>query len=48
MGLACAHLIMKELGGSVHLFESLPGRTVFRMQMPINHNSQYLEDISYH
>jgi hypothetical protein len=30
---------MKELGGSLHLLESQNGRTVFRMQMPINHNS---------
>jgi nitrogen-specific signal transduction histidine kinase len=45
MGLSCTHSIIKELGGNVSLLESKPGMTVFRIQMPVMQDKQYLENL---
>jgi nitrogen-specific signal transduction histidine kinase len=35
MGLSCSKMIMKQLKGKLELVESQRGRTVFKLQMPV-------------
>ena len=48
MGLSCSRMIMRQLMGNLELVESERGRTVFRMQMPVEKQKQeiVLEELS--
>ena len=46
MGLACSKLIINQLKGKLNLQESIRGKTVFRIELPVEKRDEYLEDIS--
>ena len=48
MGLSCSRIIMRSLMGNLDLVESNRGRTVFRIQMPVEKQSPnfILEELS--
>ena len=46
MGLACSKLIMKQLKGSLALRESIRGKTVFKIEMPVEKRDHRIEELS--
>ena len=46
MGLSCSKLIVNQLYGNLKLKESVRGKTVFRMEMPVEKRDKCLKDVS--
>ena len=46
MGLACSKLIMKQLQGKLKLVESARGKTIFRIEMPVEKRDHCIEELS--
>ena len=46
MGLACSKVIMNQLKGSLALKESIRGKTVFKIEMPVEKRDHRIEELS--
>jgi K+-sensing histidine kinase KdpD len=46
MGLACTKVIMNQLKGSLQLKESIRGKIVFKIEMPVEKRDHRIEELS--
>ena len=46
MGLACSKLIINQLKGRLDLKESIRGKTVFKVEMPVEKRDHRIEELS--
>ena len=44
MGLACSKIIVNQLKGKLRLMESVKGKTVFKMEVPVEKRDKCLEE----